>query len=319
MTEKKLHIEYVQRRQIDAAKWDACVSRASNRLIYAYSFYLDAMAENWDALILNDYEAVMPLPWRRKYSIRYLYQPPYTAQLGVFTTMNRWDEQNAFIQPVLIKTFLDELARHFRFAEIFLNYANPCDYCEPYNNYILRLDRSYEELVAGYKKSYQKYLFKTGQSGKALSFSYQATNHLEELLDLNKRLYLRKMSEVQSHDYDHFKQLCLFFQQNDQLILRTLYGPGNALLATLLLPKDDDRLYLLQSCVTAEGRKAEANHFLMDCFLKEFSGQNITLDFEGSEHPGIAHFYRNFGACNQPRFFFRHNKLPWPLHLLKQK
>jgi hypothetical protein len=43
----------------------------------------------------------------------------------------------------------------------------------------------------------------------------------------------------------------------------------------------------------------------------------MILDFEGSDHPGIAHFYENFGSINQPYFFYRHNRLPWPLRLLK--
>ncbi len=42
------------------------------------------MAKQWDALVWNDYEAVMPLTWNRKYGIAYLYQPFLTAQLGVF-------------------------------------------------------------------------------------------------------------------------------------------------------------------------------------------------------------------------------------------
>ena len=48
-----------------------------NGLIYAYSFYLDTMAKHWDAFILNDYEAVMPLTWNKKYGITYYYTSPF--------------------------------------------------------------------------------------------------------------------------------------------------------------------------------------------------------------------------------------------------
>ena len=77
-------IKYLQHKEIDKSKWDACISRAPNGLIYPYSFYLDAMAKHWDALVLKDYEAVMPLTWNRKYGFYYLYQPAFTASLGVF-------------------------------------------------------------------------------------------------------------------------------------------------------------------------------------------------------------------------------------------
>jgi len=42
------------------------------------------MADQWDALVLNDYEAVMPLTWNKKYGIHYLFQPFFCASLGVF-------------------------------------------------------------------------------------------------------------------------------------------------------------------------------------------------------------------------------------------
>ena len=77
-------IKYLQHKEIDKAKWDACITNAPNGLIYGYSFYLDCMARHWDALVLGDYEAVMPLTWNKKYGFYYLYQPAFTASLGVF-------------------------------------------------------------------------------------------------------------------------------------------------------------------------------------------------------------------------------------------
>ncbi|WP_315816464.1 hypothetical protein [Paraflavitalea speifideaquila] len=56
-------------------KWDRCIADAPNGLIYGYSFYLDKMADNWDGLVLNNYEAVMPLPWKKKWGIYYLAHP----------------------------------------------------------------------------------------------------------------------------------------------------------------------------------------------------------------------------------------------------
>ena len=71
-------IRYIRRKEIDIAKYDACIETAINARIYAYSWYLDIVADNWDILVLNDYEAVMPLPWRSKYFIKYVYPPAWT-------------------------------------------------------------------------------------------------------------------------------------------------------------------------------------------------------------------------------------------------
>jgi hypothetical protein len=65
-------IHYVKRKDLDLNKYDACINNAINSRIYGYSWYLDIVADNWDVLVLNDYEALMPLPWRQKYFIKYI-------------------------------------------------------------------------------------------------------------------------------------------------------------------------------------------------------------------------------------------------------
>ena len=66
-------IVYTKHTYIDKQKWDECILKSHNGLIYSTAAYLDSMAGSWDALILNDYEAVMPLPWRKKFGIQYIY------------------------------------------------------------------------------------------------------------------------------------------------------------------------------------------------------------------------------------------------------
>ena len=56
MTEPVSDIRYLERNEIDTIKWDNCIGNAFNGLIYARSFYLDAMAENWSALVAGDYQ-----------------------------------------------------------------------------------------------------------------------------------------------------------------------------------------------------------------------------------------------------------------------
>ncbi|HEU4859137.1 MAG TPA: hypothetical protein VFT15_04840 [Chitinophagaceae bacterium] len=108
-------IQYFLHKEIDKKKWDACIANAPNGLIYGYSFYLDCMAKQWDAMVLNDYEAIMPLTWNRKYSFYYLYQPAFTASLGVF---------GKNIDQQLVKRFLDTIPIKFKLIEISLNAGN---------------------------------------------------------------------------------------------------------------------------------------------------------------------------------------------------
>ena len=49
-------------------------------------WYLDIVHENWDALMEDDYERVMPMPVITKnWRISYIFQPFFVQQLGVFS------------------------------------------------------------------------------------------------------------------------------------------------------------------------------------------------------------------------------------------
>src|SRR5687768_4590962 len=77
-------ILYLKHDEIDKDKYDACVVSAVNSLIYARSFYLDNMCPEWDALVSEDYSWVMPITWNTSWGVKYLYQPAFSQQLGVF-------------------------------------------------------------------------------------------------------------------------------------------------------------------------------------------------------------------------------------------
>ena len=96
MSEKEL-IEYKKHSEIDRQRWDACIEGSVNRLPYALSWWLDTVCPDWDALVEDDYRAVMPLTRDRKFGFDYLYQPYFTQQLGVFSSlrpvMPEWSSQ----------------------------------------------------------------------------------------------------------------------------------------------------------------------------------------------------------------------------------
>ena len=107
---------YIKHKNIDKKKWDYCINNAENGLIYAQSFFLDTMADNWDGIVIGDYEAVMPLTWKSKWGIRYLYQPAFLQQGGIFFI-------NALSEDV-IQQFLQIVFSKYKFAEITGNYLN---------------------------------------------------------------------------------------------------------------------------------------------------------------------------------------------------
>src|SRR6185295_10985608 len=87
--------------RIDKEKWDACISGSCNPIVYAYSWYLDAVSPGWEALVEDDYCSVFPLTAKKKLGLNYLSQPYFTQQLGVFSErIFSSGEILAFIQTI---------------------------------------------------------------------------------------------------------------------------------------------------------------------------------------------------------------------------
>jgi hypothetical protein len=257
------------------------------------------MSPGWSALILNDYELVMPLTWRKKYGIRYLFQPPFLQQLGLFGS-----DINSHAAA-----FLSMAKDHFPFAEICINASHHAD-LEQRQNFILDLKKPYEELAASYSAVHQKNLKRAANA----SLIYKASNDHHGAIDLNYTLYGRK-SGLNKQAYDQLKILAQ--QKPGYVLVREVWQHQECQAAAFCLI-DEKRIYFLLSAVTASGKKNQANHFLVDRLIDEFSGSSMVLDFEGSELQGIADFYKGFGAVNEPYFFCKWNHLPWPYRLFKR-
>ena len=80
-----MSIKYIHREHLDEEKYNQCIDTSIHSKIYAFSWYLDIVCEQWGVLVLHDYDAVMPVPWRKKYGIKYVYPPFWVLQLGVYT------------------------------------------------------------------------------------------------------------------------------------------------------------------------------------------------------------------------------------------
>ncbi len=303
-------ISYLKHGDIDKAKWDNCIANAANSLIYGYSFYLDAIADNWDGIVVNDYEAVMPLVWRKKFFITYLFQPPFTQQLGVFYKLQLTNEQYKEIENTLFA--------HYKFAEVFLNYGNNIffdpQHCTVQTNLILDINKPYEDVYAAYLPGFTKSLRRITK----FNLVYKKADDINEAIQLYKKLYGNRVNHLKEKDFAAFENLCVALQQKQLLIIRKVFNEKNELVALALLFNDNNRLYNIISCITDEGKRLEANYFLYDSLIKEYCNKGIILDLEGSEIKGVADFYIKMNPINQPYNFYCFNHLHPLLRLVKK-
>ncbi|WP_276481217.1 GNAT family N-acetyltransferase [Paraflavitalea pollutisoli] len=300
-------IQYYTRAQIDPVRWNRCIDAAPNGLVYATTLYLDHMAGQWDALVMGDYEVVMPLPWKRKFGIRYLHWVPFAQQLGVFGP--------ASLSAIQVQAMLQAALHHFNYGELFFNYANQgIALADARTNLILDLAPAYDQLRAAYKNDLLKNLDKAGK----FPLQYHQQVALPLVLRAFRDTYSEQIAVIKPEEYDRFERLCTDAWQQGLVITRGVKEADGDWLSTALLFQYKGRLYLLHSATVGAGRKVAANHFLLDQLIREFAGSATVLDFEGSDLPGVAHFYRNFGSVEEPYFVYRFNRLPGWIKWLKR-
>jgi len=267
------------------------------------------MAKQWDALVLNDYESVMPLTWNRKYFTSYLYQPPFTPCLGVFGNG---------IDAALLQSFLEAVPGHFKFWEISLNRQN----IFPLNGYnlqyrknlILPLNRDYETLYAGYRDNIKRNVKKSLQSGNQVRTAIP----VEEVIALSK-LQLAGFAKISDAELARFKSLYELLLAKGQATTYGVYTKLNELMASAVFFYSHGRAYYILVGNHPNSKTNGASHALIDAFIKDHAGKNILLDFEGSDMQRLAFFYSSFGAVEEQYAFLRVNRLPFWLKWRKEK
>lgn len=301
----KVQLYYKRRQEIDINKWDECITKASNGLIYAYSFYLDHTAGNWDALVLNDYEAVMPLTWRKKFGVCYLYQPSFSAQSGAF---------GENITAGLLDFFLRAIPAKFKLWEFSLNQQNlfPLKDFDLYGrtNFVLRLNPSYEVLYRNYRENTKRNIKKSVQYG-----CYAKTG-----VDVNSTIELAKQQPraASENEFQKFKKLYQLLKEKSMAKAYGVFSNKDELLASCVFTFSHNRAYYILVGNHPNGRTLGASHALIDAFIKDHAEQNLLLDFEGSDIRSLAFFYSGFGAKEEKYSAIKLNKLPWYIKWMKK-
>ncbi len=295
--------------KINPIKWNNCLENSSNELIYANYHFLNQICDNWSALIIGDYETILPLPWRKKFGIKYFYAPAFIQQLGFFGNL-----VNLPIQEIW-KT-VNEFAK---FGDLFLNYANReilenITYIEK-TNFIIDLNNNYPEIYATYSNDLIKNLLKS----KKHTLKYSNDLSVEKSIQEFKSHYQDRFPNYKDSDFSRIQEACLAFSKSGNCITRTAYSESDLdIRSTALLLKSKTRLYLIMNATNNQGRIIAANHYLLDQIIQEFSEELILFDFEGSERKGIQTFYESFHPKNQPYFHIRINRLPFLINLFRK-
>ena len=278
-------IEFVNRKDIDSDRWDEVIAHSPAETLYPYSWYLDAVSANWSALIMNDYQYIMPLVWKKKYGIKFLYQPFYCQQLGVFS--------RKYVDPATVAQFVSRLTKSYRFGTLSLNTLNLIgDHkrLEVYDrtNYVLPLQREYDTLYASFSTNVKRNLKR----------ARDRTGEVENEISPDELILFKKENDVikrPEEAYLRLKDLIGSVIKNSRGIAYGLRD-GDRLSAAAFFGFSRTRAIYLLSSSSEQGKENRAMFKIVNDFIRSYATFDLVLDFEGSNIPSVARFFSGFGA-----------------------
>lgn len=302
-----MEMRYLKREEIDEISWNKCLDLSINSLIYGYTWYLDAMTEDWNALILGDYEAVFPLPFRKKWGIQYLYQPPFTQQLGVFSQSKSALER--------VPDFFSVIPKKFKYWDIQVNaLSQPIGESIKRTTYHLALNKPYDLIANGYSKDAKKSIRKAN----AVHWELIKTADIETIILDYTLAYGALNVNLEQQAYQQFKQAIEEGLKRHQVECYFLIDGNGERMASGVFFRSKGAVHYNLGAPTVIGRSQNATHVLIDKIIQSYANQDLVLDFEGSEIPSVAYFYKKFGVYPHHYFRIKRNHLPFPLSLLKK-
>jgi len=304
-------IKYLERWEIDTVKWDNCVQSCQHSLAYALSGYLDGVCDNisdyskfsfddenqntseilgqWGGLVLNDYEAVFPLPWRQKFGLKYVFQPLFCQQLGLFGNPGSLNTED-FIRKIPKKFVKIHLQVHPFFGK-------PIGASSKIN-FILDCPHVPEE-------KFNKDALKNIKKCHEAEVVYRTPPQIADVLSIYNETWGSKTKLRWFDDYEGFETACMNMEREEKLFTILAKDQESNKLGAAIFLVSKKRIHYVCAAPTEMGKKLGIMHGIIAQASVQFP--NHEIDFEGSSIPSVAEFYKKFNPINEPFYIIQRN------------
>ena len=279
-----MNIKQLNNNQIDKKRWDERIGGSSFPSIYALSWYLDVVSPNWQALVTEEYQHIFPLTVKQKLkTVKYIGIPNFCQQLGLFS--------NSKIDLKVLNSFLSSIPSRYVRKEIHLNHSNPdIKGLKQKDNFILS-----PLVITNFSANYSVQTKRNLKKAKSNQLTIIEGVEAEGLIHLFKE---SKGKAIEKVDYSVLNQLCVVCASKSILHTFGVYHEKE-LVSGALFFEYNQRWYMVLLASSEKGKDLLASTFLIDAVLEKTGPQGITLDFEGSNIPSLARFYKGFGGGNE--------------------
>jgi hypothetical protein len=277
-------IRWIKREDIDKVKWNSCVHYAYNGNIFGYVWYLDFIGKSWSALIEDDYQAVMPLIYRKGLHKQEIYQPNFIRELGIFSY--------AALNAGRVNLFFDAIPAVYRSIEMQVS-----EECKPTENkgfitkektnHVLSLLPTYEILASRYSPAFKNAM------ERAISLGFRSS---ESISPEQFASFYENNGPGKKVDRERRKHALLRIIYNAMHrgwgFLSGITDETGTLCAADFYITSHSRLMSLAPVITKKGELSGAAALQFDFLIRSNAGKPLLFDFNEDQsfiHPAHVH------------------------------
>lgn len=293
-------IKQLNNNEIDKVKWDEIIADSPNGIAYAYSWYLDAVFPDWEAIVIGDYNYIFPLTIKKKYIISYFFTPVFAMQLGVFSKNDI---------PKEIQALCYNFIRKINVFDISVNTSNqfiPNGFnmiekeCQ-----IVYLNQTYEAITNGYSTNLKRNLKKASKYNLTLKKSVDIKN----VVFLFKKNRGDLIKDFKDFHYEVLENLILEGIKRNKMFIVECFD-DREVIASAFFSITNNRIIYHKGGSNEKGKKYGAMPLIIDTILKKYQNSNYIFDFGGSSIESVKKFNNNFTKINYSYYtLIKTNKL----------
>ena len=290
-----MKIHFLRNEEIDKTKWNSCVHYANNGNVFGYMWYLNNVAKNWDGLIEEEYQSVLPLIWQPKIlKTKVIYRPVLVRSAGIYS-VNMLSKQR-------VNAFLNAIPKEYQQIEMTLNEGiKPADELDFENKqlgtYQLLLNQDYPTIANNYNEDVKALLWKAEE----LELTSASSLKPETIADFYKA---HTTDTIHAEEKFHALHRIMYNALHRGIGFATgVIDKDNNLLAVDFFIFSHGKLMSLMAVTSPQGRAINAHILLIDRIIQTNARRPVILDFNSTEK-----WFEGFGAKEIPYFSINRKK-----------
>lgn len=300
-----MEIRFLKNSEINFIRWDNCINNATNGNVFAFSWYLNIICDDWHALISGDYEYVMPLLIKTKHKQNLVYSSDIKALLGVFS--------KKLITKNIIDLFIQKIPNYFQKISYSVNKFNgQISNSLRTTTYDLDLIQPYTNIRRKYSDSFQAKLHvaadKNISSVKGLMPN--------DLIQSSQKGGFISTPSLSNNNLTRLRKIIAHGIRYNQAEVHGVYTKHNVLNAAVLFLKSKYKVYVLFSMINKQELNSYPIHYVIDKFIETHAEKNLTLNLDNLVLINDKDFYTGIGAQENYYNKIIQNKLRWYQRIL---